>query len=496
MAEDHDNVALIDNPEQSILEAPKEYVEATDYATSWYCDELDVEEGFLTKKDYVKLRHVNCSYLSSAKAPTLLALKQHAQSLANLIKTLTVSDQFAKINKVKKTKPSDEVLSNQAFDWIVDLDTPYTNADEYHHLPLWKIHNHIRAEYSGETSTVQYHCPLHSVDDFGPLAAAGDTEKKRLPYKTHRNLLMHANECLEILDHDYSATGGLISILPTEHEDDRYQLAGARNTLVGQWLSQYQELAKRQHDFEIEVANSRDLLKGEAVVPMQLLSSAGIEGRAEGRQVAYPQDRFVLVNAGDDVFNKLHLALDEEEKEVHARDQGRAEGEEGGLRSLRLSQAKSTGNLVFVEAVSRFYRLKGQNKGTLFVLPYSDDHPGVGATRKLEMKPAAVIVPKATWPERGTISQEQHERELDELRTRLEKAEKAAKEGKKLVLGKKQGGADTAQAETEEVKSLKRELEEAKKTIWDFEVQETRRAEEARIKREKLERASKKRKFF
>jgi hypothetical protein len=44
------------------------------------------------------LQNANCSYLSSGVPPTLLQLKQHAQSLTVLIKELTISTNQALVD--------------------------------------------------------------------------------------------------------------------------------------------------------------------------------------------------------------------------------------------------------------------------------------------------------------------------------------------------------------------------------------------------------------
>ncbi|KAI9152089.1 hypothetical protein HJFPF1_09312 [Paramyrothecium foliicola] len=400
--EDEDNVTL--------------GVPASDYATSWICEWSDPEKRIWTHEDLELLRHVNCSYLSSGKLPTLLALKQHAQSLTNLIRKLCVSSTAGKVNG-KGLGPT--FRKNDAFDWLNDLDTPYQNTDDAHNTPLEAIANKVKGEIEAPIrNTLELHCPLQPILDSGPFIDKEQKESKSRPYQTHAGLLHHANECLEILDHEYGATGGLLSILPTNEEHDKPQMAGARNTLVGQWLLHHQHLIARMHELEISYANALDALAGEAVVPLQLLSSSGLDARSVGRAVAYPQDRFVLVHSGDELFNHIHRLLDREEASSRAEEQTwRNSGVVGErLRAEDRRGEEFTRGLVSIDATSRFYRLKGQGggKGPLFVLPAIDEHPGVQQTRIIEKRQTVVSVVTPTWPERMSDLQRKHEEKLEE----------------------------------------------------------------------------------
>lgn len=122
------------------------------------------------------------------------------------------------------------------------------------------------------------------------------------PYATRQSLISHANEVLELLDHEYSAKGELLSILPSKEQEEDRKLAEA--TLLGQLILYMQRLVQRLHDLERLYANAMDVLAGEAVVPSQTLSRLGPDGR-KGREMVYPQDRFVLVNAGEDLWSLL-----------------------------------------------------------------------------------------------------------------------------------------------------------------------------------------------
>jgi hypothetical protein len=80
-------------------------------------------------------------------------------------------------------------------------------------------------------------------------------------------------------------------------KDDREK---AEKTVLGQMILWVQKLVQRIHHLERLYANAMDVLAKEAVVPTETLSALGTKGRKR-REVVYPQDRFVLVNAGEDL---------------------------------------------------------------------------------------------------------------------------------------------------------------------------------------------------
>lgn len=387
-------------------------IPATEYSKAWACSWTDPEFGILTEQDLQLLKHVNCSYLSSGRPPTLLALKQHAQALANLIKKLCVSNTFGIVDGRGERHPAFE--KNEAFDWLKNLDEPYANDDENHHLPLWVLANHVEDE--DEETGIECHCPLKAARNFGPLEPG---ESTRRPYSSHHNLVMHANSCLEILDHEYSATGGLLSLLPSGNEDDNEQMLGVRNTLLGQWLLHQQHLIARMHELEINYANALDLLNGEAVVPMQMLGRLGPVGRFKGRELAYAQDRFVLVNAGDDVFDLLHRLMDRAESKIQDKEQTWWESGVSGERmwlNNRSGDWNSRG-LVPVDLMTRFVRLKDQGgRSTIFMVPAIEQHPGTAQTRKMENRPTVVSVVTPSWPERASDLEQRVNDQLEEAK--------------------------------------------------------------------------------
>ncbi|KAK4125912.1 hypothetical protein N657DRAFT_662292 [Parathielavia appendiculata] len=349
------------------------YIRATDFALPYVSRDL--------------LRHVNCGYLSTCGVPpTLLALKQRAQSLW--------------LGKYEL---------NDAFDFLDDLTVPYTNDDLSHHKPLVALVNEARGRHEALGTT--YHCSLaeHKPREKG--------EKQKL-YANHHNLIMHANACLERLDHEFSSTGGLMSLLPAptptppilttttttsttttstttpqNEPNANSDLDNARNSLLGQWLHFTQSLVARMHHLEHAYGNALDALAGEAAVPHQHLSSLGPDARSTGREISFPQDRWVLVNAGDDVFSYVHQVLDKQEAVVQARERVFRRNGTVGDRVWVSSDNPGEGEYARgVVAVNI-----GPNS-TLFVLPAWERHPGVAYTRQVELRPTVVALVQPRFP--------------------------------------------------------------------------------------------------
>ncbi|CAH0054903.1 unnamed protein product [Clonostachys solani] len=343
---------------------PKRRLNATPWSTSFECDLIDTSNGVFTHEDLRLLANVNCSHLSSGTAPTLLSLKQHAQSLAILIKKISVSTGPVFIGDGTLT------VENEAFDWLADLSKPYENIDKYHNLPLRALQNQIASE--DEMLGVTHHCPLTIRKNLGGYARG----RVRLPpYESGHGLLMHANECLELLDDDFGETGGLISMLPFSSGADSEQMACARNTLTGQWLIHHQHLTLRQRELECDLANLTDILAKEASIPRQILHYPPEEHDRRTKR----QDRYILTNIGDDVTDLIHEHLDKREAEEQ--------------RHLRLCEARGVHTkghdqgIIQLDVVSRVSRIKGHGKESpIFILPCSEEHPGVLATREAERK--------------------------------------------------------------------------------------------------------------
>ncbi|RSM19731.1 hypothetical protein CDV31_001362 [Fusarium ambrosium] len=397
------------------------YIPANNYAIAYKSTWTLPNSGMLEPEDIALLQHVNCSYLSSGRPPTLLALKQHAQCLANLIRKLAPTLSGCAVDILGDDQDEDGSFKDQAFDWLACLDKPYENDDVSHHEPLWALANTVKEQ--SEMNGITHHCPLTRVPDTGSTAKQGAT---RRPYMTHHDLVMHANECLEILDHEYSSTGGLMSLLPIgaegDTDDDRVhftadELAGARNTLLGQWLLHHQHLVGRMHELEISYANALDLLAGEADVPLQLMSRNGVDGISGGREVAYPQDKFVLVNIGDDITNYIHRMIDVAEAQIEQKEKiWRASGVSGERMWMEERGGKVYARgIVPVDIMTRFYRIKGKgHKSPLFVIPAAEQHPGVQHTRRIEERPTIVSVVTPTWPQRVSEWETKQKAKLDQ----------------------------------------------------------------------------------
>ncbi|KAH9887846.1 hypothetical protein F4778DRAFT_773703 [Xylariomycetidae sp. FL2044] len=343
------------------------------------------------------LEHVNCNYLSTpGRPPTLLALKQHAQSLAVLISQLAPSGNYAEVDNENAFNGTESFVKGEAFDWLNNLRIHYDNMDPAHRAPLNSLGNLIKENL--DLTGVEYHCPLDTVK---PELVEEHPEHDYRPFNTHMTLLMHANDCLERLDHEYSAMGGLMAVLPLDNESDygNGELAKAKTTLLGQWILQTQHLICRMHELEISYANCLDLLANEALVPAQHISMHGPDGRA-GREIVFPQDRWILANAGDDVYGFIHQMLDRREALLEEDDRGfRDQGVVGG--SIQDSEERTRG-IVKVDLTTRFYRLKNSGRGPLFVLPAFGDRPSTQYTKEMEKRPTVVTVPAPSLPERGS----------------------------------------------------------------------------------------------
>lgn len=383
---------------------------ANDYATAWKCEWTE-PDGRLTDSDLKNFAHVNCSYLSGTQPPTLLALKQHAHSLANLIRKLAPSSTIGIINFGATNETNLMFSDHEEFDWLNDLDTPYDNQDEAHLAPLWKVANQVTQEH--ELFGSSHRCPLETATDFGPYAKEGDIIR---PYRGHHNLVMHANECLEILDHEYSATGGLMSLLPVPSTKDTGVDRNARNTLLGQWLYHSQYTTTRMHELEIQLENALNLLEGEAIVPKQLRDRAdghsleAVLERYKHKPSTEPQDTFIFARCEEDVTKMIHERLDDAEVVMQDDEITWAELGVTGQRLFDDSTGiKISRGVVSVDAMSRFYRLKGfGNKATLFVVPLVQDRPDFEVLRSREKRPPVVATATPLWPERVTSLEQRY----------------------------------------------------------------------------------------
>ncbi|POS74861.1 hypothetical protein DHEL01_v206752 [Diaporthe helianthi] len=359
--------------------------------------------------DDATLQHLSCSYLGTRGCPpTLLALKRHAQSLAILIARLSPSVRTGTVdgNPIFDGRQVDggqirhgvdgRLELNDAFDWLADLTTPYNNDDANHHKPLNVLSNEVKSQH--EVTGPEFQCPLTQVDPREIKEDRGHPYKENvslMPYASHHLLAMHANACLEHLDHEFSDQGGILSLIPEEGRGaNSAELTAAQNSLLGQLLLYVQSLALRNHEMDMTNAKLTDALAGEAVVPLQHLSVLGPDGRS-GKEIAYPQDRWVLVNAGDDVFAHLHDTLDREEAALAVREHEWAQDKGlGGDSCWQPDRARDrlARGVVAVDMRTRFYRLHGQGRSTIFVLPAFASQPGTEWSERLDRYSKPTVV--------------------------------------------------------------------------------------------------------
>ena len=446
------------------------YLPATDYATAYISRHT---QNILPDVALRCLSNLNCSYLShpGGRGPTLLALKQHAQALTVLIRHLSVSTTMGEVDAAHKDPEARAFQPNEAFDWLNDLEKPYENTDPNHHLPLASLLNQVKCQT--DKAGPEFHCPLKEVKPGDGKTEEADTVRK--PYSTHHNLVMHTSECLEILDHEYSATGGILSLLPADTASDSVDMKSARNSLFGQWLLFTQHLVARTHELESSYGKSLDALAGEAVVPAQMQGRLGAMGiPSSGRPTVFPQDKWILANAGDDVFGHLHRLFDVEEGQYEEREKI---WKGAGVSGQRVWMEERGGEewargIVALDIVTRYYRLKGSGHGTIFVIPAWQFHPRCTATAKNEKEPTVVAVPTPLWPTRVSDWEARNRQKLDEAdakKAELAMVHKFAAEQQKRIrfLMEKLRGERTMWGHYEGHGGAPEELKEATKRLGE-----------------------------
>lgn len=283
-------------------------------------------------------------------------------------------------------------------------------------MPLNSLVNLVKQ--NSDEEGVIFHCPLTETD----LKMVEDDHAQLVrPFQTHMTLLMHANECLERLDHEYSAMGGILGIIPTDKDEvtEHPELENVKATLVGQWLLHTQQLMCRMHELEIAYANAMDLLASEAIVPAQHLSVQGPDGRS-GREIVFPQDRWILANAGEDVFTFIHQMLDKSEAKGVSRDRQWSHRNVVGeaLRDRNDEGEDYLRGIAHVDLETRFYRLRGSGHGPIFVLPAFSDRPNTSYTKEIENRPTVVTIPAPSNPDRTSAWDKRHrdmEKKIKEL---------------------------------------------------------------------------------
>ncbi len=329
-----------------------------------------------------KYAFLNCSYFSHANghAPSLLQLKQHAQALCNLIKTLTVIDH--------------ETDTDDAFDWLEDLDTLYTNSSESHNLPLNSVRNQLGANFDDAAG---------AGDHLGACSFAGGSGHHRdLP--AHIN---HVNELLEWIDHETAPEGGLFSILPHQEDPGRELI---QDSILGQWLIYTTTLVQRVAELEAEVANSRDVLAGEAMVPFQLSSSARL---VEGKPLLFPQDRYVLANLTPELWDVLNELLTAKQQDQEAAKRATALQLHAPVDGDAVDNTNPLEPIVSIDVSSRLYRVDGSR--TIFITPAHALHPGTSATRTMESRPLVQTVVRPRVGTRTTALEQRDNTRLNDL---------------------------------------------------------------------------------
>ncbi|KAI0387661.1 hypothetical protein F5Y04DRAFT_9319 [Hypomontagnella monticulosa] len=385
---------MAQEPMQDVYDEMEGFVPATHWAKPYFSNHHHENPP----ENPAMLDHVNCGYLSTpGRPPTLEALKKHAQSLTYLISTIAPSAVSGEVDNENMAGYQRAFAKHEAYDWLNNLQIPYDNIDRGHRRPLNSLMNLVKR--NSDQAGVEFHCPLTTTE---PQLIEANPQLSVHPYANHMTLLMHANECLERLDHEYSAQGGLLSIIPTDRENvaQHRDLEKAKTTLVGQWLLFTQHLMSRMHDLEIAYGESLEVLANEAVIPMQHMSQYGPDGRA-GREIIFPQDRWILANSGEDVFTFIHQMLDKKEGLSNAQDRLWSKQNAVGAH-LRVEDGDDEEGFIrgisYVDLQTRFYRLKSSGRGTIFVLPAFADRPNTEYTKEMENRPTVVTVPAPSLP--------------------------------------------------------------------------------------------------
>jgi hypothetical protein len=358
---------------------PTDYIPETPFSTAYRSAFTANTTPDLAPNLLRLLAHAPCSYTSTAGiAPSMLQLKQHAHSLVALIKNISISSQGGVIDNANSDQLNHEALQfieGETFDFLNDLSRPYTGPKhptvrEHHNMPLTTLLNvleEVNIPPNGERARPTYKirdiCPLHNAMDHHPCPPTGQS----LPYVTHQVLISHANEILELLEHEYMAKGGLLGLLPPK--EDKEQRKKAETTLFGQLILYINRLVQRLHDLERLYANSMDVLAGEAAIPVQTLSSLGPTGRS-GREIVYPQDRFVLVNSGEDVWNYLDHEFDRRERvDEDVMNQYKSLGVTGEKLWEKDGAKEMSRGITAIDVTTRYFRLRNNPLKTVFVIP-------------------------------------------------------------------------------------------------------------------------------
>ncbi|KAE8447660.1 hypothetical protein EG329_010466 [Mollisiaceae sp. DMI_Dod_QoI] len=457
-------------PQNPINPAPPgrqfvEHIPATDFAPlyrSIFTIQASVDPN-LGSALLTRLAHVNCGYLSTkGRGPTLLELKQHAQALTILIKNVTVSTVPALIDNANSgITGAPSFNDGETYDFLNNLNTAYSgpknpNYMHHHKMPLTALMNITESTTLPSAAGTPAHVV---VDDICPLHYAYKTpiNGKSMPYEQHQTLVDHANEILEILDHEYSAKGGLLAILP-DKETEKEQYEKSQTTILGQLIQYIQRLVMRIHDLERVYANALDALAGEAAVPAQALSKLGPDGR-KGRDIVYPQDRFVLANCGEDLWDWLQYEFEKKENADEAiRLMYKKSGVIGQDMWRMRGQKEYERGITALDVTTRYIRLRKDPLKTVFIIPAHEHHPGTKATREMEKVQTVVSVVKPVWPERASIWEMKNRAELIELK-KLRQEYEIAKHEKEVAQNAEKMMVESEKCHRLAAKQLRDQLE-------------------------------------
>ncbi|KAI9765904.1 MAG: hypothetical protein M1840_007045 [Geoglossum simile] len=291
----------------------------------------------LSEEQFQQFTGINCSYFShtSGKAPTLNDIKNHARALARLIKTLNTYDIAAGIDP---------------FDWLCNLDVPYSNSTPSHSKPLNALVNAIA---------------VANEDAIGSRKiTAGCALEERHPHSWR--LAGHANDVLQRLDAMYEREGGLLGVLPAKGTPER---ENASKGILGQWIEHTQELTARVVELEDEVEHHRLVLSGEAMVPSQLHPTGELSApdATAGRPLVFPQDRYILGSLSAGLWNHLDNMLNTRGVEAQKEEDEKARKLHRAASSTPEKEVHSLKRIAWLSVESRLYRVAGTK--AIFIVP-------------------------------------------------------------------------------------------------------------------------------
>ncbi|KZF23307.1 hypothetical protein L228DRAFT_282045 [Xylona heveae TC161] len=273
---------------------------------------------FWASDELSQYQYLNCSFFShpSDEAPTLLQLKQHAQALVNLIKTIDISMREPPKDRdsANSNNPAGitdaDLDASDAFDYLEDLSKVYQNSSPSHNTPLYSVRNNLRttgvsgsanpfsrnekcailadfkaflderhdeqAEYEPSTPTPaqrRQHGKPGQPQPHGHHRHTSSSDPRPFhdrPREALHNYIRHASSVLECLDELYAEQGGIFALVPPPGSANRELI---KQSFLGQWLVFTTALVQRVAELEAEVRNSRDVLAGEALAPRRLLGT-------------------------------------------------------------------------------------------------------------------------------------------------------------------------------------------------------------------------------